>query len=270
MMIQRPAGRRDIRSASRTYGSRASAAVAAQRRALRMAARDTRLLGLPRMSQGYGGIRSGGELKGMDTIINNATVGFNPVLATTNTNGSSEVLNLIQTGTGSWNRIGRKTCLKSVRVKGYAECTVFQNATNDFTGNAMRVVLVWDRQPSGATVPAFDDIFSDTNQGGAETTVMWSQPAFDTLDRFRVVKDMTIQFLAENTPAATNFTRIFVPIDEYVRLPELESNYSGQSVPMTIADINNGALYLIARAQTQNAATTEFSLEAVCRLRYVD
>jgi len=255
--------------ATRSTGSKASsyksAAIMAQRAALRMAARDTRLIGYPRMSQRYGGMKTGSELKGMDT-----TISFNPILATTGTNGNTSTLNLIQTGTGSWNRIGRKVNLKSLRVKGIATCLHFQDAGNDIQGNTLRMCVVWDKQPAGGTEPLFSDIFGVTSQAGAETSTFFSPPKYDTMDRFRVLKDWEINSTAQATPGAGDYVRNTFAIDCYISLGDLESTYSGQSAPMTIADINNGALYLIARAQTQNAATTEFSLEAVCRLRYVD
>ena len=255
--------RRGVKWRSRT--SNRSALVIAQRRALRQAARAV-------ASRHYAppGPYPKGELKGVDTIIDNSAPAFGPVIDTTNTNGSAVVLNLIQTGTGSWNRIGRKTSLKSLRLKGYTECFIYQGPGNDFNGNMLRISVVWDKQPSGGTIPTFDDIYSETNQSGAETTTVWSQPAFDTLGRFRVIKDMTIPFEAENTPAVGQLTRVVVPIDEYIRLPDLESNYSGQSTPMTIADINSGALYLYGRALQNTTDVTQVNLFLRCRIRYTD
>jgi len=266
MMMTRPDGRRDIRSGSRTYGSRASTAVAAQRRALRMAARDTRLLGIPRMSQSYGGMRSGVELKGMDT--NWQWVG---VLATTNTNAQIQTCNLIQTGTGSWNRIGRKTVSKSLRLQGYLECSHILTAGGDLSSNMVRLTVVWDRQPAGGAEPLFNDIFGNTNQSGTETTAFFSPPKYDTMGRFVVLKDML--FISDpkaSTPAAGDIVVNTIALDEYLRLPNLESNYSGQSTPMTIADINSGALYVTGRALRQDAAETQWTATIGARLRYID
>jgi len=247
-------------------GSTASRAVLAQRRALRLAARS--MVPAKRWSGRPG---KQGELKGLDTAINSVTPpAFNPVVDDPGLNTSAVVLNLIQTGTGSWNRIGRKTSLKSLRIRGYAECLIFNNATSDFFGNWLRISVVWDRQPSGGTIPIWQNIFSDTSQTGAETSVPWSQPAFDTMDRFRVIKEMTIQFIPQNTPPTGQFSRIVAPVDEYIRLPDLESNYSGQSSPMTISDINTGALYLYARCLTNSPGDTVCNFIAGCRVRYTD
>lgn len=255
--------------ASRSTGSRTgsyrSAAVAAQRRALRLAARDTRMLGISRMSQSYGGMRPGAELKGMDTDIT-----FNPVLATTNTNGNTQTLNLMQAGTGSWNRIGRKVTLKSLRIKGVASCTHFQDPNNDISGNTLRMVIVWDSQPAGGTEPLFNDIFGVTSQGGTETATYFSPPKYDTMDRFRVLKDWDINSEPDATPSAGNFIRNEFAIDCFITLGNVETTYSGQSVPMTIADINNGALYFIARAQRNDATISQWLVTAVSRLRYMD
>jgi len=265
MMVSRPAGRRDIRSGSRTYGSRASAAVAAQRRALRMAARDTRLLGIGRMSQGYGGMRTGQELKGMDTSFT-----MSNIITTTNTNAQIQTVNLIQAGTGSWNRIGRKVTLKSLRLKGTATCSHFQDVDNDIYGNIVRIIVVWDKQPAGGTEPLFNDIFGVTSQAGVETAVFSSPPKYDTMDRFRVLKDWDMNSEPGALPSTTNYIRLDYPIDCYINLGELETTFSGQSAPMTIADINNGALYVIARAQRGDVTQTVWTLNLNARIRYLD
>ena len=57
-------------------------------------------------------------------------------------------------------------------------------------------------------------------------------------------------------------------VDEYVKLNNLESVYSGQSTPMTIADISTGALYFVARSQLVTASS--ITIDAIARLRYKD
>ena len=53
------------------------------------------------------------EKKGLDTNLYIASV-----INTSNTNTNCFVVNLIQQGSGSWNRVGRKVNLKSLRIKG--------------------------------------------------------------------------------------------------------------------------------------------------------
>jgi len=91
--------------------------------------------------------RSTGELKGVDTVLT-----LNPVIATTSTNASSFTLNLIVPGSGSFNRVGRTIMMKSVRLYGQLVYTYGLTATtNDIIGNTLRMVVVYDKQPSGVS-----------------------------------------------------------------------------------------------------------------------
>ena len=238
-----------------------SSAVIAQRKALRLAARSV-------ASRHYyaPGPYPAGELKGMDTNIQ-----YVPgIVNTTNTNANILALNLVRTGTGSWNRIGKRICSKSLRIQGRAYCSMTQDATNDVYGNLLRMIVVWDKQPSGGAYPTFDNIFSVTDQAGVETSTWYSPRAFDTADRYKVIKDWTIKVEPDVYPSASNFAQYIFDIDEYISLPNLETNYSGQSTPMDIPDINSGALYFIARAATNTVNVTQWAIDATARLRYTD
>ena len=91
------------------------------------------------------------------------------------------------------------------------------------------------------------------------------------MDRFVLLKDcyMTApsnpSFSIGSGPSIT----VNVGVDEYIKLPNLESVYSGQSNPMTIADISTGALYLIFRAQNATG-NSSVSTDGIARIRYKD
>jgi hypothetical protein len=85
------------------------------------------------------------------------------------------------------------------------------------------------------------------------------------MERFRVIKDHTVTLVAPNTATANAFTTTF---DMYTKL-NLESNYSAQNNPCTIADISSGALYIIYR-QTDGTFGTCSVSNATMRLRFVD
>lgn len=208
-----------------------------------------------------------GEMKGIDTNV--SVVG---VIGTTNTNGNIQVLNLIQQGNGSWNRVGRKTHLSSVRIKGSITfVTAPVLATGVTAAPSLRMVLVWDKQPSGGAIPSFDTIFGITAQDGTESCPTVNSPLrYDNMDRFVVLKDMYM-----TAPCNPSFSIGSGPqvsanqgIDEYLKLKDLESVYSGQSSPMTIADISTGALYFIVRSQL--VGTSSVNVDAVARVRYKD
>jgi len=211
------------------------------------------------------------EKKGMDTDVSLTT---GNVLATTNTNAGCFVLNLIPTGTGSWNRVGRKTIMKSVRVQGIILNQSTPAATTGTIRSQMvRMVLVWDKQPSGGTIPTFDTVFGITTQDGTESCpTIYCPPRYDNMDRFRVLRDVCVD-LDTNATGLGGTTNAYIQqahIDEYLKLPDLESVYLGQSATMTIADISTGALYLYFRAQVNGAADAQASVVASARVRYTD
>lgn len=210
-----------------------------------------------------------GEKKGLDTSLV-----LSPVIATSTTNASSFILNLIPPGTGSFNRVGRKAYLQSVRIKGhlvyfYAPLAV----TNNVLGSALRMVLVWDKQPSGV-LPTWDTIFGNTDQAGAETSTVLSVPRYDNMDRFKVLKDCVYPAKVRTTVAggSANLVSEKIPIDEYIKLSQLETVYSGQSATQTIADISSGALYVYFRALDNTASfnTWDVAQTTWARLRYTD
>jgi len=208
------------------------------------------------------------EKKGMDTDVT-----LSPVIATTNTNGSSFVLNLIQQGAGSWNRVGRKAHLKSLRLKGnfiFTQTPTF--ATGTQSSNFVRTVVIWDQQPSGAAIPNFDTIFGITDQTGAESCPdILNPPRYDNMDRFKILLDRTCKLMDDAVPAFGTGpnTTSYEPFDYFLRLKGRESVFLGQSNPMTIADISTGAVYVFFRALT-NQANSTVGVDGITRLRYTD
>lgn len=216
------------------------------------------------------GYASSGELKGMDTDLG---VLLATLVSTTTSNTDIIVLNLIQQGAGSWNRVGRKSHLKSVRITGSASLTSTEVGTA--TGNSiMRMILVWDKQPSGGTIPTFDAIFGTTDQTGTEASGLLAPLRFDNMDRFRVIRDC--RYTPPGFPLPTNAATAVsststIQIEEFVKLPNLESVYSGQSNPMTIADVSTGALYAIFRATAGSGSSWNFADDQLhARIRYTD
>jgi len=214
-------------------------------------------------------IRRAGELKGMDTALTQASV-----IATTNTNANSVVLNLVQQGAGSWNRIGRKIHLKSLRLRGEVQWINDGAAgTDNLDANVCRMVVVWDKQPSGAAIPTFDTVFGVTDQTGTESTTFLNPIKYDNMDRFVVLRDCAIDFspnLWNGGAAAVADTKYKKVFDEYIDMKSKEVVFLGQSNPMTIADISTGALYLAFRANNNSANGTCFNEAGIARLRYRD
>lgn len=215
-------------------------------------------------------MRAKPELKGVDMSLNNGTA----IPSTTNTNAVGFVLNLIRQGPGSWERIGRKVQLQSIRCRGTVHHEWNPVATTAASsGNVMRMVLVWDKQPSGGSVPTFDTIFGRTTQDGTESCSFMDGTRYDNNDRFTILRDQ--MFYANPHTAlftgTTNTNFDVFPFDFYVKLGGRECVFLGQSAPMTLADVSTGALYLYYRAALDSVNNfMSVGGPSTARLRYTD
>ena len=206
------------------------------------------------------------ELKGMDTALT-----LTALEESTNTNGDIIVANLVLPGSGSWNRIGRKIKMKSLRIWGSFKA-VFLNdpTTGNIDGNIVRMVVVYDKNPNSGAIPTFDTIFGGTAQDGTESTAYLDPLKYDNMGRFQILKDCRYNL---NPPGGqnasggtTDYVSIFWNFDEYVKVGR-ETIYSGQSDPQTIADISSGALYVVFRAEEVNTTQIDVTSKSKCRLR---
>lgn len=214
-------------------------------------------------------LRQIGEKKGVDILLT-----LSPVISTTSTNASSFVLNLVGPGTGSYNRVGRSISMQSVRLRGVANVTCIHDATTgNLQANVMRMVVVYDKQPSG-TLPAFDTIFGYTLQDATEASTYLAPLKYDNMGRFQVMRDCTyvLNPANDNAEGGTVDASVYrVTFDEFVKLGGRQTVYSGQTNPCSIADISTGALYVFFRADGETA-TNYWSIESdsISRLRYID
>lgn len=198
------------------------------------------------------------EKKGLDSAY------FVGVDNTFNDNSNIFPVNLIRAGTGSMNRIGRKVTNKSLRITGTINHRTVDGAI--VAGDVYRISIVYDSQPSAsATVPSYDIIFKSTDQTGAELTDFNSTPAYDSMSRFKVLREITrvINPAVNENQGGHHYEYI----DEYIKLNLPDTVYSGDSSPMTISDINSGAIYLIVRRLTDQGTAT---FSCTTRLRYTD
>lgn len=213
--------------------------------------------------------KNSGELRGMDTSLAIAT----PVINTTGTNGDIITLNLIEAGNGSYNRNGRKAFLKSVRLSGLLGYSLETAATSyDLSMANLRMVVVWDKQPSSGTVPTFDTIFGYTTQDGTEGAAVTSHLRFDNTGRFQVLKDVVFAppAVTPSDGAAEAKIESVVHFDEFIDLKNRTTIFSGDSDPVTIADISSGALYCVFRSlNTTTSVKNDWTVvDAYSRLRF--
>lgn len=208
--------------------------------------------------------------KGVDTDIS-----ITNIIATTTTNGDIIPLNLIQQGTASWNRTGRRIQTLNIRCKGVLSSSHTVLANGNLQSNNVKLMIVYDKQPSGI-LPTFDTIFGTTNQNGSINTTYFSPVKYTQTNRFKVLKEAIFNFNPTNSAGATandlvvmnQDFEIFVPITE----ADQDTLYNGQSSPMTIADISSGGFYLIARSLISDPAISTVSITQASfgRVRYMD
>ncbi|AUM61993.1 capsid [uncultured virus] len=224
------------------------------------------------------------EVKGCDTnLVGTAAVPGTLVAiqSSTNTNANIYLLNGVQQGAGSWNRVGRYIYNKSIKLDLELRLDVQpeQSQSSQLMGNYVRCVLFWDNQPNSSTIPSWDTIFGWTDQVGGEATSIAAPLRYDNMMRFRILKDWKIEpdllgafFATKAAVADTQVDNYFVVKSScYLKLKSLMTNFSGNSNPTTTADISTGALYIAFRAYagvTQNRWS--INPNSVCRLRFTD
>lgn len=208
-----------------------------------------------------------GELKGVDTIL-----AVSPVLDTTNTNGSAFCLNIVDSGSGAYERVGRKVTSKSVRIR----CSAFHSmapvaVTMDRIGNQLRMVVVWDKSPNQGAIPSFDTVFGQTDLSGALSTHFLDPVNYGEVDRFVVLRDCNVLMPVTAAPSGgtTNSVINFYQIDEFIDLKNKETIYGDDAG--VVADISTGSLLVYFRCQL-NTATNIVSIDpdAFARWRYTD
>jgi len=207
-------------------------------------------------------LRSRVEVKGVDALLTQASL-----LNTTNTNGGIQVMTLVAPGSGSFNRIGRKIQLKSLRLKGWITVPQGPSTTELQEGTNIRMIVVLDKQPSGS-LPTFQDIFGYTDQAGTEASTMFAQVRYDNTERFVVLKDKTMDCNPQTSGTLAGTSSQFeLSFDEFIPLKGITTVFSGQSATCTIADLSSNAVYVIWRSTNALGAVNTAS---VSRLRYVD
>jgi len=245
--------------AKKASASRQKAARAMQRRMYRSAAstrvalRATRIMGATS--------RGRPELKSVDTVQGAAAV-----TQALNATGTLTAVNLIRSGAGFNNRIGRRIEMKSLHLTGY----VTQTGTATTTTDLGRIMVVYDRQPNGA-LPTINNILLQYDQQGNTYTTPLSGINPDQRERYMVLMDERIVLPAVTVGGVTGsvdgVTKTF-NINRFISLAGLKTQYSGESNPAAIGDISTGALYVLTLGGI--AAPSGWAFVASWRLRYND
>jgi len=210
-------------------------------------------------------IPMGSEIKAID--VEPTTLPF--TLPSTNT--SVILLNGIQTGAGFFNRIGARIEMKSLHIRGWIS-PLAQGADQTIQPTLIRLLIVYDRQPTGS-IPAISDVLQSRNQAGTPSTSIVSEINLDYRDRFKIIRDFEWYGGAFTTDGDGNAISVDFPgvdrkweLNEFINLDGLGTHFKSSSNPTTIADISTGALYMIPI----NSGDSIWNLNSGYRLRFND
>lgn len=197
-------------------------------------------------------------------------------LASTNT--GLRLINPVQQGTDVYNRVGRHLNLKSLKLK----LLLFSNGTVNALTDVIRVAVVYDRQPSGATsLPNYNQIFNDIMESGTENSDVYSNVNVSNKQRFVVLRDMAwvVQPITTTKFSPQSFYDLGCKqgtpngnlVQEYIDLEGLTTHYKSSSSPVVIGDVATGALYTVVQSiYPPVSAVSAYSAIITTRLTYTD
>lgn len=199
------------------------------------------------------------EKKNFDTDIVAAGLSSIPSLAT----ATVYCLNLINVGTGATSAIGRRLIMKSLLLRMSVREAQNTTVSTTVAPTAVRVLVLYDRQPSGA-LPSVANILGTTTYGTASPLNLGFS------DRFTVLLDE--KFNIGGSYQTTSLSSLnYHPgyfLDRYVKvgLPcEAVTTFSG-----TIAGIATGSILLLAWSDLAAASSPPLVDASMSRIRFID
>lgn len=206
----------------------------------------------------YGPIRTGGfygpsrRPKQEKKVIDTPKADYN--LYTT---ASVALINGVATGTDFNQRIGRRTQVKSIQIRGFATPTTANTSGAVTQGNLCRVMVIEDKQTNGV-LPAITDILDNSTA----TSMM----NLNNRERFKVHLDE--QFAlgpCMYTSSTWAFGAPSVHSINFYKRCDIPVYYEGTAA--TIGSISSGALYLVTVGENGDATNL---FQAEVRVRFVD
>lgn len=182
------------------------------------------------------------------------------------------LLNPIQEGSSFYNRIGRKICLRSIRLTG--QICPRQGISTPGGPDYLRVMIIYDRQTNG-NFPTFSDVLTSYDNTGATTSTCQSHLNMNNTERFKVVRDIRISISSDAVAGANIIDEQVIDykgkynIDEYSKLRGYETHYKASSNPAVIGDISTGGLYLMTVGGNV-VGSAGYSCIWTSRCRYTD
>jgi len=191
-------------------------------------------------------VRSPIEKKVIDTALANYPV---------NATGSVTLISGCATGTDYTERIGRRTNITAIQLRGRMQ--VDTNAAST-TPQAGRVMIVEDMQCNG-TIAAITDIL--------QTADVHSFNNLNNRERFKIHYDQVFDFGVFSQTATQSLATNLMHHYEVYKPVNIPVVYEGTS--NTIGSISSGAIYLVFIGSTA-AGPNDILAPTTCRIRFVD
>lgn len=196
-----------------------------------------------------------GEKKVID--INSAAYAFQAVGAPP----TPLLLNGVVAGSQNFNRIGRKTEMKSIQLRGVVSATT--EATANDTG--CRMVLVYDKQANG-NAPTWANVIQSQNIAGTTSSTFSDMVNLDNRDRFVILRDKFF-IMAYQSIVATEAgmgSNTVCTIEDYVKI-NLETIFNAGTAG-TVGDITTGSLHVFF----VGSVAAQYTFTGSFRVRFVD
>lgn len=183
-----------------------------------------------------------------------------------NTTGLFTLLHAPILGSDYTQRIGRKTKLKTLYIRGFvtSEAARTSGSTGSNAAQQVRLIVLLDNQPNAA-VPAVLDLLNSADPS--------SQLNLNNRDRFRVIKDKLYAFdpyIVQTTAsqAVASASRQIYNMKVFKKM-DIEVIFNATNGG-TIADITSGALYMFWIGSSAPGAGIDANATISSRVRYVD
>lgn len=185
-----------------------------------------------------------------------------------NTTGSVTTLFIPTLGSDMTNRVGRKTTVKSLYVRGFLQVEASQSTWTSPLNSVpqqARLIIAIDMQPNGAA-PAISDVLK-------ESTKTQSQLNINNRDRFKILSDKTYVlggaiYNTTATQAVASQNDQIKQIKIFKKL-NLETIFNGTNGG-TVADINSGSLFMLTLGNIGAGSGVDADFFLSTRVRFVD
>jgi len=202
------------------------------------------------------------------------------------TNKGFQLLNGIAQGTGPTNRVGRKIAMQTLQL-GFTFNAITTNNLSSATEQpvAIRLAVVYDRNPGAAGFPNISDIWQ-SRSGDIDSTILgyqpWDLPNKENTSRFIILRDCKIYFPtnAYTTAGTINtfmLNNTFIEGSEcklWLKLGGLEMTSKDNSVAVTSITVGSLLLVCMASVAPTGVPATEVQpyqiLPRYCRVTYSD